>query len=83
MLGLDFQPDHYDLVYGQSGAKFRAIPIADWFPPDYVDVNAKTKDGKWVQIYYSPACGNLCMTDLDQKLTISAVLIDYWLKEVE
>ena len=83
MLGLDFQPEHYDLVYGQSGAKFRAIPITDWFPPDYVDVNAKTKDGKWVQIYHSPACGNLCMTDLGQKLIISADLIDYWLKEVE
>ena len=83
MLGLDFQPVHYDLVHGQSGAKFRAIPITDWFPPDYVDVNAKTKYGKWVQIYYSPACGNLCMSDLDQKLTISADLIDYWLKEVE
>ena len=83
MLGLDFHPGHYDLVHGQSGSKFRAIPITDWFPPDYVDVNAKTKDGKWVQIYYSPACGNLCMTDLDQKLTISADLIDYWLKEVE
>ena len=83
MLGLDFQPGHYDLVHVQSGAKFRAIPITDWFPPDYVDVNAKTKDGKWVQIYYSPACANLCMTDLDQKLTISADLIDYWLKEVE
>ena len=27
MLGLDFQPEHYDLVYGQSGAKFRAIPL--------------------------------------------------------
>ena len=52
-------------------------------PPDYVDVNAKTKDGKWVQVYYSPACGNLCMTDLDQKLAISDELIDYWLKEVE
>ncbi len=51
MLGLDFQPEYYDLVYGQSGAKFRAIPITDWFPLDYVDVNAKTKDGKWVQIY--------------------------------
>ena len=73
MLGLDFQPGHYDLVHGQSGAKFRAIPITDWFPPDYVDV----------QIYYSPACGNLCMTDLGQKLTISDDLIDYWLKEVE
>lgn len=83
MLDLDFQPEHYDLVHGQSGAKFRAIPITDWFPPDYVDVNAKTKEGKWVQIYYSAACGNLCMTDLDQKLTISADLIDYWLKEVE
>ena len=83
MLGLDFQPGHYDLVHGQSGAKFRAIPITDWLPPDYVDVNAKTKEGKWVQIYYSAACGNLCMTDLDQKLTISADLIDYWLKEVE
>ncbi|QGH76892.1 hypothetical protein [Escherichia phage BEK6] len=83
MLGLDFQPEHYDLVYGQSGNKFRAIPISDWFPPDYVDVNAKTKDGKWVQIYYSPACGKLCMTDLGQKLTISDDLIDYWLKEVE
>ena len=83
MLGLDFQPEHYDLVHGQSGAKFRAIPISDWFPPDYVDVNAKTKGGKWVQIYHSPACGNLCMTDIDQKLTISADLIDYWLKEVE
>lgn len=83
MLGLDFQPEHYDLVHWQSGTKFRAIPISDWFPPDYVDVNAKTKDGKWVQIYYSPACGNLCMTDLDQKLAISVDLIDYWLKEVE
>ena len=83
MLGLDFQPEHYDLVHGQSGTKFRAIPITDWFPPDYVDVNAKTKEGEWVQIYYSAACGNLCMTDLDQKLTISADLIDYWLKEVE
>lgn len=83
MLGLDFQPEHYDLVYGKSGDKFRAIPISDWFPPDYVDVNAKTKEGKWVQIYHSPACGNLCMTDLAQKLTISADLIDYWLKEVE
>lgn len=83
MLGLDFKPEHYDLVHGQSGAKFRAIPIADWFPPDYVDVNAKTKEGMWVQIYYSPACGNLCMTDLDKKLAISAELIDYWLKEVE
>lgn len=83
MLGLDFQPEHYDLVHGQSGAKFRAIPIADWFPPDYVDVNAKTKDGRLVQIYYSPACGNLCMTYLEQKLAISAELIDYWLKEVE
>ncbi|HBA6424232.1 TPA: hypothetical protein J2F85_003403 [Escherichia coli] len=83
MLGLDFQPEHYDLVHGQSGAKFRAIPITDWFPPDYVDVNAKTKECKLVQIYYSPACGNLCMTDLEQKLTISADLIDYWLKEVE
>lgn len=82
MLGLDFQPEHYDLVHGSSGTKFRAIPITDWFPPDYMDVNAKTKDGKWVQIYYSPACGNLCMTDLDQKLAISADLIDYWLKEV-
>lgn len=82
MLGLDFQPEHYDLVHVQSGTKFRAIPITDWFPPDYVDVNAKTKDGKWVQIYYSPACGNLCMTDLDQKLTISDDLIDFWLKEV-
>ena len=83
MLGLDFQPEHYDLVHGGSGKKFRAIPISDWFPPDYVDVNAKTKDGKWVQIYYSPACGNLCMTDLDQKLAISADLILFWLKEVE
>lgn len=83
MLGLDFQPGHYDLVRWQSGTKFRAIPIADWFPPDYMDVNAKTKEGKWVQVYYSPACGNLCMTDLDQKLAISADLIDYWLKEVE
>ena len=83
MLGLDFQPEHYDLVHGQRGVKFRAIPIDDWLPPDYVDVNAKTKEGKWVQIYHSPACGNLCMTDLDQKLTISADLIDYWLKEVE
>lgn len=83
MLGLDFQPEHYDLVYGQSGTKLRAIPIADWLPPDYVDVNAKTKEGKWVQIYYSPACGNLCMTDLDHKLTISADMIYYWLKEVE
>lgn len=83
MLGLDFQPEHYDLVHGQSGKKFRAIPISDWFPPDYVDVNAKTNDGRWVQIYYSPACGNLCMTDIDQKLAISAELIDYWLKEVE
>ena len=46
-------------------------------------MNAKTKEGKWVQIYYSPACGNLCMTDLDQKLAISAEVIDYWLKEVE
>ena len=82
MLGLDFQPEHYDLVHGKSGAKFRAIPISDWFPPDYVDVNAKTKDGKWVQIYYSPACGNLCMTDRDQKLAIRADLIDYGLKEV-
>lgn len=82
MLGLDFQPGHYDLVHGSSGKKFRAIPIADWFPPDYIDVNAKTKDGKWVQIYYSPACGNLCMTDLDQKLAISADLIAFWLKEV-
>ena len=83
MLGLDFQPEHYDLVHGQSGAKFSAIPIADWFPPDYVDVNAKTKGGKWVKIYHSPACGNLCMTDLGHKLTISADVIDYWLKEVE
>lgn len=83
MLGLDFQPGHYDLVHWQSGTKFRAIPIADWFPPDYMDVNAKTKEGKWVQVYYSPACGSLCMTDLDQKLAISADLIDYWLKEVE
>ena len=83
MLGLDFQPEYYDLVYGQSGIKFRAIPITDWFPPDYLDVNAKTKEGKWVQIYHSPACGNLCMTDLVQKLIISADLIDYWLKEVE
>lgn len=83
MLGLDFQPGHYDLVHGSSGNKFRAIPISDWFPPDYVDVNAKTKDGKWVQIYYSPACGNLCMTDMDQKLAISADLLDFWLKEVE
>lgn len=82
MLGLDFQPEHYDLVNGSGGNKFRAIPITDWFPPDYVDVNAKTRDGKWVQIYYSPACGNLCMTDMDQKLAISADLIDYWLKEV-
>lgn len=82
MLGLDFQPEHYDLVHGSSGKKFRAIPISDWFPPDYVDVNAKTKDGKWVQIYHSPACGNLCMTDLSQKLAISADLIDFWLKEV-
>lgn len=80
MLGLDFQPDHYDLVHGSSGAKFRVIPITDWLPPDYVDVNAKTKDGKWVQIYYSPACGNLCMTDLDEKLAISDDLIDFWLK---
>lgn len=82
MLGLDFQTENYDLVHGSGGKKFRVIPIADWFPPDYVDVNAKTKCGKWVQIYYSPACGNLCMTDLDQKLAISADLIDYWLKEV-
>lgn len=83
MLGLDFQPEHYDLVHGGSGKKFRAIPIADWFPPDYVDVNARTKEGKWVQIYYSPACGNLCMTDLDQKLAICATFVDFWLKEVE
>ena len=56
MLGLDFQPEHYDLVYGKSGAKFRAIPIADWFPPDYVDVNARTKDGRFTTLRRAEIC---------------------------